>query len=139
MACQRGPEVVIPPGVISSQNADQVAARMLAEIAASELKLGRAIVPARIIRIQLLREGERYQIRHLDGTNPGGLAMSPDGGPGWIVEAVGTFVVSDGGRITAISMHAFHRWDDAGGEGVALFPCWTDQPERTELMEGTCR
>jgi hypothetical protein len=77
------PVVVIPPGIVSSRTADEVPRLMLDEIATSERRLGRALAPARIVRIQLLRPGEMYEARHFDGTNPGGVGMSPDGGPGW--------------------------------------------------------
>jgi hypothetical protein len=134
------PEIIIPPGVVSTQTADQVARRMLDEIAANERKLGRALATARIIRIQLLRPGEMYELRHLDGTNPDGTGMSPDGGPGWMVEAIGTFVGEDfrTGQIEARGTHGFHLWDDAGGESLGFIPCWSVHQMPPEAMEGSC-
>ena len=110
------------------------------EIAADERKLGRALAAPRIIRVQLLREDEPYELRHFDGTNPGGTAMSPDEGPGWMVEAVGTFIDQDEetGRIMAQGTHGFHLWDDAGGESWGFIPCWTARPIPAEEMEGIC-
>ena len=77
------PEVVIPAGVVSTQTAEQVTRKMLDEITANERKLGYALAPARIVRIQLLRSGEMYPLRRFDGVNPGGAAIGPDGGP-WL-------------------------------------------------------
>lgn len=134
------PEIIIPPGVESTQTAEQVARRMLDEIAANERKLGRALATARIIRIQLLRAGEMYELRRLDGTNPDGAGMSPDGGPGWVVEAMGTFVGEDfrTGQVESRGMHGFHLWDDAGGESYGFIPCWTSRPMPREDLEGSC-
>ena len=80
---------------------------MLAEIAASERTLGRALAPPRIIRIQLLRAGELYAMRRLDGSNPDGGGMAPSDGPGWMVEAVGTFLgTDDHDRAGGLTRHA---------------------------------
>lgn len=135
------PPIIVPPGVVSSQTADQVAQKMLAEIEANERKLGRSLAPARIIRIQLLRKGELYEARHFDGSNPQGFGMSPDGGPGWMVEAVGTFIGEDPttGRIDSLGTHGFHLWDDEGGESTGFIPCWTRLPTPPDLMEGQCQ
>ena len=63
---------------------------MLAEIAASEQKLGRSLAPARIVRITRLRAGERYRLRRLDGSDAGAGAMGPGfDEAGWLVEAHG--------------------------------------------------
>jgi hypothetical protein len=134
------PQVVIPAGVVSTQTAEQVAQKMLDAIAVNERKLGRVLTPARIIRIQLLRPGEQYAVRHFDGTNPGGLSLSPDGGPGWMVEAVGTFPYYDRqtGQLTDLGIHGFHEWDDAGGEGFGSIPCWTLTPVDPSQLDGTC-
>jgi len=134
------PLVVIPPGVVSSQSAQQVAQKMLAEIAANERTLGRVLAPAHIIRIQLLQPGETYLMTHLDGTNPGGSGMSPDGGPGWMVEATGTFFHKDRqtGQIDAQGTHGFHLWDDVGSESFGFIPCWTVGPAPPAELEGRC-
>jgi hypothetical protein len=94
--------------------------KMLEEIAASEQRLGRALAPARIVRIKWLGAGERYELRHFDGSNTNGAI----GGPGWMVEAVGTFIddYSSPGQIDALGTHGFHLWDDTGGESVGLIP-----------------
>jgi hypothetical protein len=134
------PRVVIPPGVTSTRTADEVRRFMLAEIAANERTLGRALAPARVIRIQLLRSGEIYETRHFDGTNPDGAGMSPSDGPGWMVEAIGTFVSTDDstGAVVARGTHGFHLYDDAGGESWAFIPCWTLSPLPPEQKEGRC-
>src|SRR6188768_556475 len=99
-ACQQleqftAPQAVIPPGVQSSQTAADVTQKMFASIAENERTLGRQLAPVRIIRIQLLRASEEYEFKHFDGTSPHGAGASADGGPGWMVEAIGTFVGSD--------------------------------------------
>ena len=134
---QAGPEINVPPGVVSSQTAQGVGQKMLAEIAANEQTLGRALASARIIRIQLLRAGEMIELPKLDGSNPDGLGMAPNDGPGWIVEAVGTFIEVDDqtGLVLSRGMHGFRRWDDAGGEGMAFYPCWGAPPSE---MDGSC-
>ena len=135
-----GPETVVPPGVQSTHSAAEVSQRMLDAIAADEKTLGRSLAPARIIRVQLLRQGELYEFKRFDGTNPNGIGASPDGGPGWMVEAVGTFVATDPrtGRIDNFGTHGFHLWADQGGESAGFFPCWTAQNLRPEDMEGVC-
>jgi hypothetical protein len=110
--------------------------RMLAEIAANERKLGRALAPARIVRVQRVAEGERYQLRHFDGSATNG-AM---GGPGWMVEAVGTFIddYSSPGQVDALGTHGFHLWGDDGGESFGLVPCWTRHVIPPVQLEGRC-
>ena len=138
-----GPEVIIPPDVASTQTADEVAKKMLAAIAANERGLGRALAPPRIIRIQLLRPGEVYSMRHLDGMG-GLLALSPRGGaPAWAVEAVGTFIDPigrDGGLATNIGTHGIEIWGDDGRGGYDWFPCWvrTSDELHANNMEGQC-
>jgi hypothetical protein len=134
-----GPLVVIPAGISTSHTAAEMAQRMLDEIAANERKLGRSLAPPRIVKIQLLRAGEMFPLRHFDGTNPGGSAMSPNDGPGWMVEAVGTFVGDDRtGQIDSIGMHGFHLWGDAGGEGFGFIACRTRVPAAPSELEGSC-
>jgi hypothetical protein len=103
-----GPNTVIPADVRSSQTAAQVTQRMLDQIAANEKKLGRSLAPARIIRVQLLHQGEPYQFKRLDGTDAA-IEASADNGPGWVVEAVGTFVGVDIGtsQIDSLGTHGF--------------------------------
>ena len=134
------PDAVVPPDVRSSRTAAEATQMMLASIAADEKKLGRSLAPVRIIRIQLLRAGELYELKHLDGTNPDGMGVSPDGGPGWVVEAVGTFVGVDpkSGQIDSLGTHGLHLWDDQGGESWGFIPCWTRMPMGAEQMEGAC-
>ena len=135
------PDAVIPPGVESSQTVAEVSQKMLASIAENERTLGRQLAPVRIIRIQLLRAGEEYEFKHLDGTNPQGAGASADGGPGWMVEAIGTFVGSDPqtGRIDSLGTHGFHLWADQGGETWGFIPCWTRLPAPPEELEGDCQ
>ena len=89
---QPTPEVIIPPGVISTQTADQVVQRTLAMIADNEQQLGRRLAEPRIVRVQLLRAGEVYPFRRLDGTGDFGEVGPGAEGPGWMVESIGTFV-----------------------------------------------
>jgi hypothetical protein len=134
------PNPVVPADVRSTHTAAEAAQKMLAEIAASEKKLGRSLAPARIIKIQLLHAGELYGLNHLDGTNPERMGVSPTDGPGWVVEAVGTFVGVDpgSGQIDALGTHGLHLWDDQGGESAGFIPCWTRLPVAAEEMEGVC-
>ena len=136
-----GPDTVVPPGIHSSHTAAEMTQRMLAAIAADEKALGRALEPARIVRVQLLHQAEVYEFKHLDGTNPDQSGASPDGGPGWMVEAVGTFVHVDRQtkQIDAIGTHGFHLWDDQGGESWGFIPCWTRNKTAPEQMEGVCQ
>lgn len=137
---QQGPQIIVPPGVVSTQTAQGVAQKMLDEIAANEGRLGRPLAAPRIIRIQLLRPGEPYEIRHFDGANPDGSSMSADSGPGWMVEAVGTFVGVDplSGQIMSRGTHGFHLWDDDGGESSGFIPCWAIKPAPVGRLEGSC-
>ena len=134
------PNAVVPPDVHSSRTAAEVAQMMLASIAADEKKLGRSLAAVRIIRIQLLHAGELYELKHLDGTNPDGMGVSPNGGPGWVVEAVGTFIGVDpkSNQIDSIGTHGLHLWDDQGGESAGFIPCWTRLPMAAAEMEGVC-
>jgi hypothetical protein len=133
--------VVMPYFVGSKRTADDAAELMLAEIAANERMLGRAILPARIIRIQLLRKNEMYPQKHLDGTFSRGGGIAPTGGPGWMVEAVGTWFAVDPqtGKLDSLGMHGWHLWDDAGGEGWGWLPCWERYPEPGDEMDGSCQ
>jgi hypothetical protein len=111
---------------------------MLALIAANERRLGRVLAPARIIRIQWVDTGELFELRHFDGSNTNGAI----GGPGWGVEAVGTFIddYSSPGQIDALGTHGFYMWSDTEGESSAygFIPCWTRQPMPPDQLEGQC-
>ena len=110
--------------------------KMLEEITASEQMLGRVLAPARIIRIQWVGAGKRYELRHFDGSTTNGAI----GGPGWMVEAVGTFIddYSSPGQIDALGTHGFHLWSDTGDESFGFIPCWTRQPMPPDQLEGQC-
>jgi hypothetical protein len=110
--------------------------KMLEEIAASEQRLGRVLAPARIVRIQWVGAGKRYELRHFDGSTTNGAI----GGPGWMVEAVGTFIddYSSPGQIDALGTHGFHLWSDTGAESFGFIPCWTRQPMPPDQLEGQC-
>ena len=86
------------------------------------------LAPARIVRIQWVGAGERYELRHFDGSNTNGSI----GGPGWMVEAVGTFIddYSSPGQIDALGTHGFHLWSDpyTGEESFDFIACWTRRP-----------
>lgn len=135
-----GPDTIVPAGIHSPHTPAEMTQRMLDDIAADEKLLGRSLAPARIIRVQLLRQDELYEFKRFDGTNPNGIGASPDGGPGWMVEAVGTFFSTDPrtGRIDNIGTHGFHLWADQGSESFGFYPCWTAQNLRPEDMEGVC-
>ena len=137
-----GPIVVKPPGIESTQTAEQVMRRMLDEIHDNERRLGRVLAPAQIVRVQLLRPGEMYPIRKFDGSLGGALG-SPDGSPdapAWIVEAIGTFPGFDRGtgELVQLSIHSFHVWDDAHGESVTSFPCWQRGRSLPTDLDGHC-
>ena len=136
------PEVVIPPGVTSTQTAEEVAQKMLDVIAVNERAVGRALAPPRIIRIQLLKPGDVYYARRLDGSSGVGLSWSR-GGPSWAVEAVGTFIDPigrDGGVATSIGTHGVYVWGDGGSWTYDWFPCWvrTSEQYHANEMEGQC-
>jgi hypothetical protein len=131
------PEVIAPPGVTSKRTADEVARMMLSEISTSERTLGRRLAEPRIIRIQLLRPGEMYPQRRLDGSNPGQGAMGPSTQPGWMVEAIGTFVDMEPLPETW-GTHGFHLWEDDGSEGFGFFPCGGTAPINSSFAEGSC-
>lgn len=135
-----GPTTRVQPTDDGRTPEERYGQAMLAEITSNEQKLGRALAPPRIIRIVRLDPGERYELKHLDGSNPGGDAMGPSDGAGWMVEAVGTFVEEDPstGRIESLGSHGFHLWEDAGGESSGFIPCWTRQPTPPERLEGRC-
>lgn len=131
------PEVIIPAGLTSKRTADEVARMMLFEITNNERTLGRRLAAPRIIRIQLMRPGEMYPQRHLDGSNPDGVAMGPTTQPGWMVEAIGTFV-GRGDPPTTWGFHGFHIWEDDGSEGLGFFPCGGDPRRVGTMKEGDC-
>jgi hypothetical protein len=135
-----GPTTRVQPTADGRPPEERLGQAMLTEIAANEQKLGRALALPRIIRIVRLDAGELYQLKHLDGSNPDGGAMGPSAGPGWMVEAVGTFIDEDPstGRIDSIGTHGFHLWDDAGGESAGFIPCWTRQATPPDRLEGRC-
>jgi hypothetical protein len=91
------------------------------------------LVPLRIVKVQLLREGEFYE------TEPEGGAMAPDDGPGWIVEVVGT-IVEDGGEPNTVyvGVHGVYRWDDAGSEGSSFAECWRGDISRVAEAAASC-
>ena len=132
-----GPEIIVPPGVSSRRTADEVGRMMLFEISQNERTLGRSLADPRIIRIQLLRPGEMYSHRRLDGSNPGGTASAPSTKPGWMVEAVGTFIEFDRPP-RSWGKHGFHMWEDDGSESFGFFPCGGVGPLDASFAEGTC-
>ena len=154
------PEVVIPSGVVSRKSADQVAQMALEEIDYKERHFaelaGRGVVgatrfplaPARIIRIQLMRAGETYPMRHFDPTSPEGAAMSGDGGVGWVIEAIGTDYTEHLDRsnvsgtilLDSKAVHRFFRFDDSSPDmsSILSFPCWTADASFRYPMDGNC-
>ena len=139
------PEIVIPPGAVSARSADQVARMTLDDIAAAEWRLGHALAPARIVRIQLLRPGDVYPGDRLDGTNPQGQAFGTMGDPAWVVEVIGTFYSGDRtDRIAAKGTHGFSQFFDSGNKVVIFYACWTLHPQplgswyAPDNFEGTC-
>ena len=116
----------------------QIGQAIFYEIAANEARLGRALATPRIIRIVHLGQSERFQPKRLDGSDAGYAYL---GGPGWLVEAVGTFIsCCPDERIDSIGMHGFFRWDDSLYEtGFGFIPCWTRQPTPPGGLEGMCK
>ena len=78
-----------------------------------------------------------YPHRRLDGSNPDGVASSPDNGPGWMAEAVGTFVEVGPGT-KQWGMHGFHTWTDDGSEAFGSFPCGGHGRLDPLTAEGSC-
>ena len=144
---QPTPEIIIPAGVTSTQTIDDVIFKTMRAIAANEEGVGRALAPVRIIRIQLLRPGDSYVLRRLDGTGSLEARGLEWGEPAWVVEAVGTFVDPIGrdfGSVTSMGAHGFYMWGDIDGNHrrstYDWFPCWVrtaDEP-RADNMEGQC-
>lgn len=116
-----GPMTRVGPTADTRPPEERFGQKMLAEIAASEQMLGRVLAPARIVRIQWVGAGKRYELRHFDGSTTNGAI----GGPGWMVEAVGTFIddYSSPGQIDALGTNGFHMWsDDGDDEGFGFIP-----------------
>ena len=146
------PEIVIPAGAVSTRTMEEVAAAAQVRNAEMERELGRALAPFRIIRIQLLRPGDSYTLRHLDGT------VSPDRGggirtggdfqndvPTWVVETTGTYVRSvpgTGAGYDERGTHGFVWLADNDNGGERFIPCWSRLAVEPTLapaeMEGTC-
>ncbi len=82
-------------------------------------------------------------MRRLDGTGSLG-DLSPRGrAPGWVVEAVGTFIDPigrDGGLATNIGTHGFRMWGDDGLGAYDWYPCGVRTPDELHAneMEGQC-
>ena len=128
----RPPEVIVRPGVVSRQTPALVIQKTLGEIAANERKLGLALVPTRIVKVQLLDEGEFYELGN-------GGAMAPDDGPGWMVEVIGTFVedARQPGSVL-VGTRGYYRWDDAGSGGTSFVECWRGDVARVAEGVAAC-
>ena len=136
-------EVVVPSGVATTTTAAIVAQRTLESIAATEREFGHAIEPARIVRVRLLRPGEWFELRRLDGTSAGAERRgSSDGGAAWFVDAVGTFYHVDKrtGQVDSKGYHGWFEWD-GNGEGPAssgYLECWSQPGGPVAQREGNC-
>ena len=132
-----GPTTLAQPTADTRPPEERFVQATLSQITFNERRLGRALVVPRIIRIQHLRSNERFALKRLDGSDP---RLGAAGGPGWIVEAVGTFIgESADDRIESLGTHGYYRWDEAGFDsGFGFIPCWTRQQRPPEQMEGTC-
>lgn len=69
------------------------------------------------VEVGPLTEPPDDEARHFDGSNPQ-LGMSNDGGPGWMVDAVGTFIGEDPahGRIDSRGTQGFHLFSHVARE-----------------------
>ena len=136
------PVVVIPSGVVSTLDPDQLVQMMLAEIRENERKLGRVLVPARILHIQLLRDGEIVRPARLDGSGPiwVGNDFVPRGAPGWMIEGVGTFTTWNAmtRQIDILGTHGFYLFEEGGVTTSRWTACWMRNPIPGIETEGTC-
>jgi hypothetical protein len=132
-----GPTTRAQPTTDTRPPEERLGQATLSQITFNEARLGRALVVPRLIRIQHLCSDERFALKRLDGSDPG---LGAAGGPGWIVEAVGTFIGESGDdHIDSLGMHGYYQWDEAGiDSGFGFIPCWTRQPTPPERLEGTC-
>jgi hypothetical protein len=133
-----GPQVIIPPGLVSSRSAEDMAQSMLDQIAAHERTIGRRLATPRIVRIQLLPPGQDDLYRRFDG-HPTGHGASDAGLPVWVVEAVGTFAQGGPNFPEAWGMHGWLTWrDDGSDESWSFTKCWSERPISPDEMEGSC-
>ena len=135
------PVVVIPSGVVSTLDPDQLVQMVLAEIKENERKLGRVLVPARILHIQLLRDGEIFRPSRLDGSGPIWVGdFVPRGAPGWMIEAVGTFTTWNARtrQIDILGAHGFYLFEEGGVTTSRSSMCWIRHPIPGIETEGTC-
>jgi hypothetical protein len=132
------PVLVVPAGLVTTQTADAVVDKTIAAIRRDEHAFGRALGPIRILRVELMGAGQTFWANRLDGSNPNQMGLSPDGSSGWIVEALGTFLYDDPRDDVHkdVGRHGFYLWADDGGEGKAIYTCWSSMP--THALEETC-
>lgn len=137
-----GVEVEIPTGFTMHFTPGEVEQMTLARIALDEQRLGRVLLPAHVLKIAVVPAGTVYWATRRDGTNPNQSGLGPDGGPGWVVVAEGTFVGVDH-QTNTIDSHgtlAYYGFDDMdnGGEGRIFIPCWFASPVPPAQLEGSC-
>jgi len=132
------PVVVVPAGLVTTQTADGVIAKTIAAIGRDEQAFGRALGPIRILHVELVGAGQTFWANRLDGSNPSQMGLGPDGSSGWVVEALGTFLYDDWRDDVHkdIGRHGFYLWADDGGQGKAMYTCWSSMPGHA--LEETC-
>ncbi len=137
-----GAEVEIPTGFTMHFTPAQVERMALDRIARDEQRLGRVLLPARVLKVAAIPADTVYWATRRDGTNPDGSGLGPDAAPGWVVVAEGTFVGVDR-QTDTIDSHGtlgYFGFDDMdnGGEGRIFIPCWSANPAPTVQLEGSC-
>lgn len=137
-----GAEVEIPSGFTMHFTPAQVERMALDRIALDEQRLGRVLLPARVLRVVAIPAGTTYWATRRDGTNPDRRGLGSGAAPRWVVVAEGTFVGVDPHTDT-IAGHGtlgYFGFDDMdnGGETRIIIPCWSASPDPGVELEGSC-
>jgi hypothetical protein len=137
-----GVEVVVPSDLRMSLKPAVIERMALDHIRDNEKTLGRALAPARILRIVALPAGATYPATRRDGTNPDRGGLGPSDGPGWAVVAEGTFVGIDhqAGKIVSHGTYGYFGFGDIedGGYSRIFIPCWVATTPNPADLEGSC-
>ena len=137
-----GTEVIVPSDLRMTLKPADIERKALDFIREDEKTLGRALAPARILRIVALPPGSMYPATYRDGSNPGGGGFGSTDGPGWAVVAEGTFLGIDPttGTIDSKGTYGYFGLDDTadGGYSRILIPCWVATTSDPVQLEGDC-